>query len=93
MITVFYHPDAGIPPSTGTAITLAEDSVASQACTDYNNGNVNTYYRNGTSFNNATILAFNPSLTVLAPPGYYSDGTLYRYWEGSVFADDYGSCF
>mgnify|MGYP000385445201 CR=1 FL=1 len=86
MITVFYHPFAGIEPTPGILIVLGADGADDQeACSQYNLGNVNNYYIDEPSFIDATILAVDSGLNTNALQGWYSDGTVVRYWNGSSF--------
>lgn len=45
-----------------------------------------TYYLNGPTLGSATAVFTNPDLTILAPDGYYSDGTIARYQTGGVLS-------
>ena len=86
MITVFYQPFQEKEPVPGILIVLGADGADDQdACLQYNLGNVNNYYIDEPSYFDATILAFNSSLTTNALQGWYSDGTLVRYWNCSSF--------
>lgn len=60
------------------------------ACNDYNNGFVSIFYiPTGEFFNETTVLKRNPSGTLNAFAGYYSDGVSSRYWNGSSFTQDW----
>ena len=61
---------------------------ASNACSA---GNETTYFTfDGSNFTTTDLLYTNNNCTGVAPNGYYSNGTIVRYWNGSNLATPTG---
>lgn len=87
------------PTPTNTPIPATPTPTPTPACPTYILGDANTtgqdacndFYAGGTlrhlngDFLSATVIYANSSCTGTAPIGYYSDGTFWRYWNGSSF--------
>lgn len=91
MITVFYHPDSAPPPSS-TLVLLGIGRGDSVACDQASSGVTSSYYINDPDFIDATVLATDSGLSNLAVAAYYSDGLIWRYWNGSAFTGVSGLC-
>lgn len=63
--------------------TLGNGTTSTNACNDYV-FSPSTYYTNTSTFSSATQLYTNTSGTS-APSGWYSDGSIARFWGGSSF--------
>ena len=71
--------------------TLGDGATSNDACNDFTAGTGTVRYMDG-PFAFATIIYRTSSCgPLVASAGYYSDGTLWRYWNGSAFTTD-GVC-
>jgi len=80
------------PPPTTTlppgSLLLGRSAFASEdACS----ATKDIYWADGVNLSTSTALYLDSGETTFAPPGYYSDSTIWRYWNGSAFTTS-GSC-
>ena len=75
------------PVSSFTLGYSQENSVG--ACDDFSFGD--TYYGDDTTFALSDNIYIDSLQTTLAPEGWYSDGTIWKYWEGVAFTSS-GNC-
>ena len=86
--------------TSSSTTTTSTTSNCNEVLLGYNNSTpssaceaVQNSYRIDTSdFTTATNLYSNSICTTLANPGYYSNGSVYRYWTGGSFAGGAISC-
>ena len=83
---------SGSSGQTTYSVQVGTGSSSSSAC-GYAITNPSTYYLTGSSnLSSATGIYTNSAGTTQAPSGYYSDGSIYRYWNGSTFTGSTGNC-
>lgn len=71
-------------------LSLGFGPTFDEACTE-SIANPGEYYTNRLPFTSATNIYTDRDLTTLADPGYYSDGSDWRYWNGLEFTTS-GDC-
>ena len=71
--------------------TLGDGPTSNDACNDFTAGTGTVRYLDG-PFPFATVIYRNPDCTGNAAAGYYSDGGVWRYWNGSIFTGLNGTC-
>jgi hypothetical protein len=77
---------------TLNSITLAIGASGNSACDNYNSGTHVIRYIDGQNLTDSTVLANNVSGTDAASEGWYSDGSMKRYWTGSSFTGEADVC-
>jgi hypothetical protein len=77
---------------TLNSITLAKGPSGNSACENYDYNFHVTRYIDGQDLFDSTVLANNSSGTDLASSGWYSDGSMRRYWTGSSFTGKAEMC-
>lgn len=81
------------PPPARTAIDLGRHgTVADSACINYTSFPKEYWIPAGQSFNTATELYASEAATSYVSAGYFSNGSGYRYWNGSSFTISITSC-
>ena len=81
------------PPPARTAISLGRHTtVAATACTNYTSFPREFWIPAGQTFATATGLYLSEAATSYVSAGYFSNGTGYRYWNGSPFTISITSC-
>jgi hypothetical protein len=73
-----------------TPIPLYQNGSEGTACDT--SGAAIGVYMNTSSFATCTVLYANPTGLVTAFDGWYTDGTIFRYWNGSSFPGTIGTC-
>lgn len=84
-------PTPSSTPPCGTVETLGDGATSNDACNDFAAGTGTVRYLDG-PFPFASIIYRNPDCTGLAAAGYYSDGSAWRYWNGTIFTGLNGLC-
>jgi len=69
--------------------TLYYSSVDGQTACD--NNSPSTLYGNASTFSSSTLLYVTSNCNTSAPSGYYSNKTIWKYWNGSSFTSS-GNC-
>lgn len=73
-------------PVTTKQITLSHDSGSqSNACKKYGAGTTSTYYIQETATFSSALEVYTNADEELAPSGWYSNGSIARYWNGTAF--------
>jgi hypothetical protein len=75
-------------PTPAPAVTCNSVSLEFISDTNFLCANYATFYMNTTDFCTATALDRQSDCNRAALPGYYNDGSNYRYWNGSAFTSN-----
>lgn len=71
-------------------VSLGEGAAFNTACDDFVSDPAD-YWTDTNDFTNATLLYTDKSKTIAATAQYYSNGVIWRYWNGVAFTTD-GDC-
>jgi len=89
--TVFITIDSELVPlPTYNGISLHKNTATSNAC-NLSGGNLVVRYLDTISFSTATLMFNDNHGLYLSPTGYYTDGLIYRKWNGMTFSES-GTC-
>lgn len=79
-----------VPPVTCGPITVGYNATnRNTACSNWNSGIVITVYSSPQNLSTSTILYRTSCGSVLRAAGYYSNGVITRYWNGTAFTTQF----